>query len=118
MVFPFFHSKYGKQDRKELPDQRRNSTKTRKTVAMPTMKWSFASLLILTLVWEVIHGSVLHASATTNNNLPPVLAFYYPWYTTSSWDPNKMSDLPTTPYNSSDDNTINRQVNEAANTGI
>jgi len=29
-----------------------------------------------------------------------------------------MSDLPTIPYNSSDDNTINRQVTEAANAGI
>jgi len=48
----------------------------------------------------------------------PVLAFYYMWYNTSSWDPTKMWDVPTIKYDSADDATIDRQVNWAANAGI
>src|SRR5436305_2706757 len=48
----------------------------------------------------------------------PALAFYYPWYNTSSWDPATMSDLPTVKYASSDGVTIDRQINWAANAGM
>ena len=48
----------------------------------------------------------------------PLLAFYYTWYTPSTWCSCKMSDLPTTQYNSSDDTTIDRQVTEASGAGI
>lgn len=48
----------------------------------------------------------------------PVLAFYYAWYTPSSWCLCHMSDLPTTRYASSNDTTIDRQVRWAANAGI
>src|SRR5579872_1599182 len=48
----------------------------------------------------------------------PVLAFYYPWYTTATWCACTMSDLPTIRYNSSDDTTVERQVNWAAQAGI
>ncbi len=48
----------------------------------------------------------------------PLLAFYYTWYTPSTWCSCKMSDLPTTQYNSSDDATIDRQVTEASGAGI
>ena len=48
----------------------------------------------------------------------PVLAFYYAWYKTSTWCLCTMSDLPTIRYNSSDDATIARQVQWAANAGI
>lgn len=48
----------------------------------------------------------------------PVLAFYYTWYTPSTWCSCTMSDLPTIQYNSSDDTTIDQQVREAANAGI
>ena len=48
----------------------------------------------------------------------PVLAFYYTWYTPTTWCSCHMSDLPTTQYNSSDDATIDRQVTEASNAGI
>src|SRR5579875_705664 len=48
----------------------------------------------------------------------PVLAFYYMWYTPSTWSLSTMSDLPTIQYNSSDPTTIARQVNWAANAGI
>src|SRR5213078_1648991 len=50
-------------------------------------------------------------SAAMSSNEPaassahPVLAFYYPWYNTSTWNPATMSDLPATTYNSSDDMT-------------
>src|SRR5689334_6393088 len=56
--------------------------------------------------------------SVTNNTNHPVLAFYYPWYSTSTWCSCTMSDLPTIQYNSSDDNTIERQVTWAANAGI
>ena len=52
------------------------------------------------------------------NSNRPVLAFYYPWYTSSSWCSCRMSDLPPVQYNSSDDATIAWQVNQAAGAGI
>lgn len=54
-----------------------------------------------------------HGNAST-----PLLAFYYTWYTPTTWCSCKMSDLPTTQYNSSDDATIDRQVTEASGAGI
>lgn len=48
----------------------------------------------------------------------PVLAFYYPWYTQTSWTRSQMSDLPAIQYDSSDDVTIQRQLREAAGAGI
>jgi hypothetical protein len=48
----------------------------------------------------------------------PVLAFYYSWYTTSTWCSCHMSDLPTIEYNSSDPATINRQLTWAMDAGI
>src|SRR4051794_20698982 len=40
----------------------------------------------------------------------PALAFYYTWYHPSDWSLQKMSDLPTIKYISSDDATIDRQL--------
>ena len=57
-------------------------------------------------------------SSSNSNETRPVLAFYYSWYTPSSWSLSTMSDLPTIQYNSSDDATISRQVTWAANSGI
>ncbi len=54
-----------------------------------------------------------HSNANT-----PLLAFYYTWYTPATWCSCRMSDLPTTQYNSSDDATIDRQVTEASGAGI
>jgi hypothetical protein len=48
----------------------------------------------------------------------PVLAFDYMWYHHSDWSLSKMADLPTIQYNSSDDDTIDRQVRWAADAGI
>ena len=53
-----------------------------------------------------------------NDNGHPVLAFYYPWYTQQSWTLSQMSDLPTIQYNSSDNETITRQLDMAASVGI
>lgn len=48
----------------------------------------------------------------------PVLAFYYMWYSPSTWCSCHMSDLPTIQYNSSDNTTIDRQLIWAAQAGI
>lgn len=48
----------------------------------------------------------------------PVLAYYYSWYSHSTWCACHMSDLPTIQYNSSDDATIDRQIHWAAQAGI
>lgn len=57
-------------------------------------------------------------SHATSSATRPVLAFYYTWYTSSTWCSCQMSDLPTLQYNSSDDTTIERQITEAAQAGI
>src|SRR6266702_3131790 len=59
----------------------------------------------------------VHLPTRLNTNRP-VLAFYYMWYTPSTWCLCHMSDLPTTRYDSSADATIARQVSWAANAGI
>src|SRR5260370_212584 len=46
------------------------------------------------------------------NTSRPVLAFYYPWYTSATWCSCHMSDYPTILYNSSDNTTIARQVTD------
>ncbi len=64
-----------------------------------------------------LHPVLLPPSVTINPNRP-VLAFYYPWYTAQTWCSCTMSDLPTIRYNSSDDSTIDREVNWAAQAGV
>jgi hypothetical protein len=49
---------------------------------------------------------------------PPVLAFYYSWYTSSTWCSCHMSDLPTIRYNSSDPAAVDRQLHQASDAGI
>jgi hypothetical protein len=58
------------------------------------------------------------SSASVNNTQKPVLAFYYMWYKPSTWSLSTMSDLPVTQYTSSDDATIDRQLQEASAAGI
>ncbi|GLV59047.1 hypothetical protein KDH_58750 [Dictyobacter sp. S3.2.2.5] len=53
-----------------------------------------------------------------NDHGRPVLAFYYTWYNQQSWTRSQMSDLPASEYNSGDDTTIDRQLDEAAGAGI
>ncbi|MEO6892288.1 MAG: glycoside hydrolase family 99-like domain-containing protein [Ktedonobacteraceae bacterium] len=57
----------------------------------------------------------IHSNSNSNR---PVLAFYYQWYTPSTWDAARMSDLPADHYTSSADSTIDRQLTEAAGAGI
>ncbi|MBV9709117.1 MAG: hypothetical protein JO125_17120 [Chloroflexi bacterium] len=61
------------------------------------------------------HASLLHSYIDVNR---PVLAFYYAWYNRSDWCLCRMPDLPTTQYDSSDDNSIDQQIHQAANAGI
>jgi hypothetical protein len=48
----------------------------------------------------------------------PVLAFYYNWYTPSTWCLCRMSDLPPDRYDSGSAATIDRQLRQASNAGI
>jgi hypothetical protein len=48
-----------------------------------------------------------------------ILAFYYPWYSTSDWQPPKMKDLPLSgAYSSNEDETISRHIRLAKSAGI
>ncbi len=58
------------------------------------------------------------AISTHINTNRPVLAFYYMWYSPTTWSTKTMSDLPTAQYTSSDDATIDRQLTEASQSGI
>jgi hypothetical protein len=48
----------------------------------------------------------------------PVLAFYYSWYSPSSWCTCRMSDLPPVHYDSAAPVTIRRQIRQAHSAGI
>ncbi len=71
-----------------------------------------------TMVPSPTHGTSPSGSPSPTNTSRPVLAFYYPWYSPSTWCLCHMSDLPLTRYDSSNDATIDRQVALAANAGI
>jgi Glycosyl hydrolase family 99 len=70
-------------------------------------------LLILIIIFGLIP---LRSAAAQGEHL--VLAFYYAWYSPSSFGPTKTSDQPITPYTSSDRSTIERHVAEARQAGI
>lgn len=48
----------------------------------------------------------------------PILAFYYTWYHPATFSRTAMSDLPATPYESTEGTTIDRQIRQAAQAGI
>lgn len=76
-------------------------------------------LLVLSLL-AIVLASVaqLPTAQAAPNVAKPVLAFYYPWYEPSDWNPGRMSDLPAQPYSGGDDGVIARQVQQAADAGI
>jgi len=49
---------------------------------------------------------------------PLVLAFYYNWFDENTWTPEKVSDFPTTLYNSRDRETVVRHIAQAQEVGI
>jgi hypothetical protein len=54
-----------------------------------------------------------HAAST-----PPVMAFYYPWYETSDWNYDKMSDVAAPKYSGGDDKALLRHIQQADDAGI
>ena len=63
----------------------------------------------------VAQGTVAAAAVCET---PPVLAMYYAWYDRNTWTSGKTADQPTTPYESADRATIERQVSQAKSVGI
>jgi hypothetical protein len=55
-------------------------------------------LLAIIAAVGVLLAGLMQASPVSAAPSAPVLAVYYAWYGLPSWDPNKMSDLPATPY--------------------
>lgn len=49
---------------------------------------------------------------------PLVLALYYPWYDLNTWESGETADLPSVPYQSSEQATVARQVAWAREAGI
>jgi len=90
--------------------------------------WLLFSLVIALLVAVVMavlrtQSAITRSTSTqqsqpVNNNPVPVLAYYYIWYDTSSWDRAKV-DVPILGDYSSDDITVMRQhIREAQAAGI
>jgi hypothetical protein len=52
------------------------------------------------------------------DNHKPVLAFYFPWYEPSDWNPARMSDQPAISYSGGDDETIRRHLQQADDNGV
>ena len=97
------HSETAQQKSTSVPIQvpQQKTTPTMTPIAIPTSP-----------------GTSPNTQPGVNNPNHPVLAFYYMWYTPSTWCLCTMSDLPTVQYNSGDTATIARQVNWAANAGL
>ena len=49
---------------------------------------------------------------------PLVLAFYYDWYDSNTWKPDRVPDMPAAPYNSNDPGAMARQIQQARGAGI
>ncbi len=73
--------------------------------------------LLLLLVIAIFIAAVALPSAAAAQP-PLVLAFYYDWYDANTWKPNRVADLPATPYASSDPAAMARQIQQARGAGI
>jgi hypothetical protein len=71
------------------------------------------SLLILFAAYYVTVPPAARAARP-----PLVLAFYYDWYDANTWKPDKVADMPATPYNSNDPAAMARQIQQARGAGI
>jgi hypothetical protein len=69
--------------------------------------------LVALLAAGLSHQPVAYAASNK-----PVLAFYYPWYEHSDWNPGRMADLPAEPYSGGDDGVIARHIQQADDAGI
>lgn len=98
-------------------------------VTRHTLGSRFLTLLavLLIILTSVLYGGTrtygrqVDGAPIIHNIIHPdrsVLAFYYAWYQGKDWCSCHMSDLPTIRYNSTDDATIERQINWAAQAGI
>jgi glycosyl hydrolase family 99/SH3 domain-containing protein len=65
--------------------------------------------LVLTVTWT---------SSTSAGASPRVLAFYYDWFDSNTWNSHLVSDLPSQPYVSGDPAAITRHIQQAQSAGI
>lgn len=75
------------------------------------------SLLVLALLIAMF-ALVPPARPTHAAAERPVMAFYYPWYESSDWSYNRMSDLAAPTYRGGDDATLRRHIQQADDAGI
>jgi hypothetical protein len=73
--------------------------------------------IALVLLWMLVHCTWTAVPVSAQGQRL-VLAFYYAWYDDNTWGPDKMSDMPLTPYCSADRATVERHVREARGAGI
>ncbi len=73
-------------------------------------------LLLSLLPWQGSSRAVAAPVAQSGDRL--VLAFYYAWYSPADFAKGQMLDTPSSPYDSNQPETIERQVREAAGAGI
>lgn len=55
---------------------------------------------------------------TVQASSAPVVAFYYAWYDSNSWNPARVPDQPVQQYSSTDAGTIDRHIQQAQSAGI
>ncbi len=74
-------------------------------------------LLFFTLSLVAVVGLGLAGNARAAR-APLVLAFYYNWFDENTWKPDRVPDLPASPYTSRDAGAIARQIQQARGAGI